>query len=122
MLFPVSGRLEAGILGLGNAELPSSRLVDTSPAVARASNSEAEGRWNMSLSVVLIGALVVIGIAVWMFFGGESQSEEESSKGVSTFRCKICGKKWPTFVEAHEHASADHELAGHKIDESIAAE
>jgi hypothetical protein len=93
-------------------------LFDTDPAVARASVSEAERRWEMSLSVVLIGALVVIGIVVWMFFGGEPK-DEEGGAAASTFRCKICGRTSTTFVDAHEHASADHDLAGHKIDESI---
>jgi hypothetical protein len=75
----------------------------------------------MSLSGVLIGALVVIGIAVWMFFGGEPKDVEGTGAAASTFRCKICGKTSTTFVDAHEHASADHELAGHQIDESIEA-
>ena len=76
----------------------------------------------MGLSVMLIGAFVIIGIAVWMFSGGEPQSEEGTGVRMSTFRCKICGKTWPTFVDAHEHASADHDLAGHNIDESIEAQ
>jgi hypothetical protein len=75
----------------------------------------------MSLPVVLIGALVVIGIVVWMFFGGEATGEEGASPSASSFRCKICGKTSTTFVDAHEHASADHDLSGHKIDESIEA-
>jgi hypothetical protein len=75
----------------------------------------------MSLSVVLIGALVVIGIVAWMFFGGEPKGEEAAGTAASTFRCKICGKQSLTFADAHEHASADHDLAGHKIDESIEA-
>ena len=76
----------------------------------------------MSLSVVLIGALVVIGIAAWMFFGGEPKGEEAAGPAASAFRCKICGRRSTTFVDAHEHASADHELAGHQIDEAIEAE
>lgn len=76
----------------------------------------------MSLSVVLIGALVIIGIAAWMFSGGEAQSEEVAGVQTSAFRCKICGKTSPTFVDAHEHASADHDLAGHQIDESVEAQ
>jgi hypothetical protein len=75
----------------------------------------------MSLSVVLIGALVVIGIVAWMFFGGEPKGEEAAGPVASAFRCKVCGKQSSTFVDAHEHASTDHELAGHKIDESIEA-
>jgi len=75
----------------------------------------------MSLSVVLIGALVVIGIVVWMFFGGEPKDVEGAGAAASTFRCKVCGKTFTAFVDAHEHASADHDLAGHKIDESIEA-
>jgi hypothetical protein len=76
----------------------------------------------MSLSVVLIGVFVIIGIAVWMFSGGEPQSEKGTVAQASTFRCKICGKTSPTFVDAHEHASADHDLAGHEIDESVEAQ
>jgi hypothetical protein len=76
----------------------------------------------MTLSVVLIGAFVIIAIAVWMFSRGESQSEEGTGVQASAFRCKICGKTSPTFVDAHEHASADHDLAGHQIDESVEAQ
>ena len=75
----------------------------------------------MSLTAVLIGAFVVIGIVVWMFFGGEPKGEEGTGGAASAFRCKVCGKTSKTFVDAHEHASADHDLAGHKIDESIEA-
>ena len=75
----------------------------------------------MSLTMVIIGACVVIGIALWMYFGGES-GEEGTVAQPSSFRCKICRKTFPTFVDAHEHASADHDLAGHKIDESIEAQ
>jgi hypothetical protein len=76
----------------------------------------------MGLSVVVIGAVVIIGIAVWMFSGGEAQSEEGTGAQASAFRCKKCGKTSSTFVDAHEHASADHDLAGHEIDESIEAQ
>jgi hypothetical protein len=76
----------------------------------------------MSLSVVVIGALVIIGIALWMFFGGEAESEEVTGVQASAFRCKICGKISSKFVDAHEHASADHDLAGQQIDESVEAQ
>ena len=39
-----------------------------------------------------------------------------------SYRCKLCGAKSATFAVAHEHASAEHELAGHQIDDSIVKE
>ena len=72
----------------------------------------------MSLSVIVIGAIMIVAAALWLYFGGGS-NEEVSSSQPSSFRCKACGKMFSTFVDAHEHASADHDLAGHKIDESI---
>ena len=77
----------------------------------------------MSLEIVLVVAFIVIGVAVWMFFGGEPTVEESAdAKPPASFGCKVCGARSPTFVAAHEHASADHSLAGHKIDESIEPE
>jgi hypothetical protein len=77
----------------------------------------------MSLTVVLIGAFIVGGIGLWLYFGGESGANESGAVGdigtPSEFRCKVCGANFEKFLAAHEHASADHELAGHKIDEAI---
>ncbi len=74
----------------------------------------------MSSSMLLIGALAVVGIVAWLYLGGEPPADESAvAAPPSSFHCKVCGKKSQTFIAAHEHASADHDLAGHKIDEAI---
>ena len=75
----------------------------------------------MDLTVVVIVVFVVGGIAAWMFFGGEPKDTDAPS-APKTFRCKVCAKTFSSFLAAHEHGSADHELAGHKLDDSIQAE
>jgi len=80
----------------------------------------------MGLSFLLVALLVAVGGGAWLLL---SKGEEDEATGgdpgapeaPSSFRCKLCGATSRTFVAAHEHASAEHELAGHKIDQSIEA-
>ena len=78
------------------------------------------------MSTMLILALLVVAAAVvgwFMMSGGDSEPAEPTPGAPTTgYRCKVCGAKSTTFAIAHEHASAEHELAGHHIDESIVAE
>jgi hypothetical protein len=79
----------------------------------------------MSLSIILLAVVVAIGAGAWLMFGSRDEEPEatadEAPPQPSSFRCNVCGKVSATFLAAHEHASAEHELAGHKIDESITA-
>jgi len=71
---------------------------------------------------VVIGALLVAGAGLaWVMFGGEETAavNTESLPEPSQFRCKVCGEISPTFKDAYEHVSADHNLVGKKIDESV---
>lgn len=80
----------------------------------------------MSVSIVVVAVVIAIGIGAWLLFSPEGDSAgaapAEKQPEPRTFRCNVCGAVSPTFLAAHEHASAEHELAGHKIDESITAE
>jgi len=78
----------------------------------------------MSTMLILALLAVVAGIVGWfMMSGGDSQPAEPTPTAPTVgYRCKVCGAKSATFAIAHEHASAEHELAGHNIDESIVAE
>lgn len=76
----------------------------------------------MSLSVLLLVALAGFAAVGWYFFRGENEEEGESpAESASSFRCKVCGATSPTYVAAHEHASAEHDLAGHRLDDAIEA-
>lgn len=75
----------------------------------------------MSFSILLLVALVVLAAGGWYFVSGEGREKtgEIPPEPATSFRCKVCGVVSPTFAAAHEHASADHDLAGHHIDEAI---
>jgi hypothetical protein len=100
--------------------------LDKPLRAARASPRNERGGGRMGASVVVIAVLVVV-VGAWFVF--RVKGEEETSgggsgaaKAPSSFRCKLCGATSPTFVAAHEHASAEHELAGHHLDDSIEAQ
>jgi hypothetical protein len=78
----------------------------------------------MSTMLILALLTVVAGVVGWfMMSGGDSSPAEPTPPAPSAgYRCKVCGTKSATFAIAHEHASAEHELAGHDIDASIVAE
>ena len=77
----------------------------------------------MSTTLILVLLVVAAAAAGWfMMSGSDSEPAEPAPQAPSGFRCKVCGAKSATFAIAHEHASAEHELAGHHIDESIAPE
>ena len=80
----------------------------------------------MGGSILLVALLVAVGGGAWLVFRAKGEDEATGGDGgaiaaPSSFRCKLCGTTSPTFVAAHEHASAEHALAGHRIDESIEA-
>ena len=78
----------------------------------------------MSLSMVLLAVVVALAVGGWLMFGAKAEPTDGAEPSVpepTSFRCKLCGASSATFLAAHEHASADHELTGHKIDESIEA-
>ncbi|MBI2962962.1 MAG: hypothetical protein HYY35_04345 [Deltaproteobacteria bacterium] len=81
----------------------------------------------MSVSVLLLLVIAALGAGAWMMFGSKGDDAagdtagEGGAKAAGSFSCRICGASSPTFLAAHEHASAEHDLAGHKIDESIEA-
>jgi hypothetical protein len=78
----------------------------------------------MSTTLILVLLVVAAAAAGWfMISGSDSEPAEPAPPAPSSgYRCKVCGVKSATFAIAHEHASAEHELAGHQIDESIVAE
>jgi hypothetical protein len=77
----------------------------------------------MGLTFLLVALLVAVGGGAWLLFSeGEGEATGDGQpEAPSSFRCKLCGATSRTFVAAHEHASAEHELSGHKIDQSIEA-
>jgi hypothetical protein len=78
----------------------------------------------MSTTLILV-LLVAMAVAAGWFMVSRADSEPaEPAPRVPSggFRCKVCGAKSATFAVAHEHASAEHELAGHHIDDSIVQE
>jgi hypothetical protein len=79
----------------------------------------------MGLSFLLVALLVAVGGGAWFLFSKGVDEATDGDQGApetpGSFRCKLCGATSRTFVTAHEHASAEHELTGHKIDESIEA-
>jgi len=77
----------------------------------------------MSTMLILLLVVVAAAIAGWYMMSSEEGPEETVPPPPnSSYRCKLCGAKSATFAVAHEHASAEHELAGHQIDESIVRE
>lgn len=69
----------------------------------------------MSVSVLLLLVIAAVGAGAWMMFGSKGDDAGESeAKAASGFSCRICGASSPTFLAAHEHASAEHDLAGHQ--------
>jgi hypothetical protein len=77
----------------------------------------------MSTMLILLLVVVAAAIAGWYMMSSEEGPEETVPPPLnSSYRCKLCGAKSATFAVAHEHASAEHELAGHQIDESIVRE
>jgi hypothetical protein len=75
----------------------------------------------MSTTLILVLLAAAAAAAGWFMMSGSDAEPGEA--GVPTpssgYRCKVCGAQSATFAIAHEHASAEHELAGHHIDESI---
>jgi hypothetical protein len=77
----------------------------------------------MSTTLILVLLVAAAAAAGWfMVSRSESGPAEPPPPAPSTYRCKVCGAKSATFAIAHEHASAEHDLAGHHIDESIEPE
>jgi flagellar basal body-associated protein FliL len=77
----------------------------------------------MSTMLILLLVVVAAAVAGWYMMSSEQEPEEAAPPPPSSsYRCKLCGAKSATFAVAHEHASAEHELAGHQIDESIVQE
>ncbi len=75
-------------------------------------------------TTLILGLLVVAAAAAgWFMMSGSDDSGSTGTAPQSSgYRCKVCGAKSATFAIAHEHASAEHELAGHQIDDSIVPE
>jgi hypothetical protein len=75
----------------------------------------------MSTTLILVLLVVAAAAAGWFMMSGfDSEPAEPAPPSPNSgYRCKVCGAKSATFAIAHEHASAEHELAGHHIDESI---
>jgi hypothetical protein len=77
----------------------------------------------MSTMLILLLVVVAAAVAGWYMMSSEAEPDEAPSPPPSgNYRCKLCGAKSTTFAVAHEHASAEHELAGHQIDDSIVQE
>jgi hypothetical protein len=78
----------------------------------------------MSTTLILVLlAMAAAAVGWFMMSGSDSEPAEPAPPAPSSgFRCKLCGAKSATFLMAHEHASAEHDLAGHHVDESIMPE
>jgi hypothetical protein len=76
----------------------------------------------MSTTLILLLVVVAAAVAGWYMMTSDTEPEEAATPaGSGSYRCKLCGTSSTTFAVAHEHASAEHELAGHQIDDSIMA-
>ena len=77
----------------------------------------------MSTMLILLLVVVAAAVAGWYMMSSEEEPGETAPPPPSSsYRCKLCGATSETFAVAHEHASAEHELAGHHIDETIVRE
>ncbi len=73
----------------------------------------------MSFSVIAVAVLLAVGVAIWFFFSTGEEEPSVAQAETGTFRCKVCGTVSKSFLDAHNHATAEHELSGHHLDESI---
>jgi len=77
----------------------------------------------MSTTLILLLVAVAAAVAGWYMMSSGGEPEDAAPPpATGSYRCKVCGAKSASFAVAHEHASAEHELAGHQIDDSIVQE